>query len=179
MDVSSSVFSFALDWSNSMHTIISTHNPKEISFPNRFFPDTSLWQPVDSLSNSLHSLSDILFHLHNFFFFPTSYRLLQTATDCHTQPTRARSTQQPTNTNKPQTTKYVNHVHIILFHICHHHQQLNLQPHRHPNISYPCVGFSNHISTRHHSPPSVQKAQARWCRHDHLHRQSRRCPGRT
>ena len=79
MDVSSSVFSFALDWSNSMHTIISTHKPKEISLPNRFFPDTSLWQPVDFLSPSLHSLSDSLFHLHNFFFFLTSYRLPQTA----------------------------------------------------------------------------------------------------
>ena len=95
MDVSSSVFSFALDWSNSMHTIISTHNPKEISLPNRFFPDTSLWQPVDFLSPSLHSLSDSLFHLHNFFFFLTSYRLPQTAHSL-----APHNNQQPTNTKK-------------------------------------------------------------------------------
>lgn len=99
--------------------------------------------------------------------------------------------------NKQQTTKYVNHIHVILFiifhicHICHlsHPPQLNRQPHRHPNIPYPFVGYSNHSSTRHHSPhirpirhhspPSVQKAQAQWCRHDHLHHQSRRCPSRT
>lgn len=118
----------------------------------------------------------------------------------HSPPNPSTNPSANKQTNKQPTTKYVNHVHVILFilfHIGHlghlghlgHPPQLNLQPHRHPNIPYPFVGYSNHSSTRHHSPhicpichhspPSVQKAQAQWCRHDHLLHQSRRCPSRT
>lgn len=101
MDVSSSVFSFALDWSNGMRIPSFQHIIPRKSLCPTDFSGTRLCG-----SQSIPS-APLFIHYPIFSFISTTSSFFRQATDSHRQPTRARSTLQPQTTNKPQTNNKV------------------------------------------------------------------------